>query len=115
MSRLIANTLLDQDITGDVLVSLDHDALKELGVHAYGRRYKLLNAIKSLLVSTNSQPEALDDRQSANAYGSRYGSVTENLSNNKTNGISSLKSSVSSTTPRSGKCLICAVCKTSLY
>ncbi|GAN02105.1 conserved hypothetical protein [Mucor ambiguus] len=96
-----ADRFIDQDITGDVLLSLDHDALKELGVHAYGRRYKVLNAIKSLLVSTNNQPEVSNDRQTSNAYYSRYGSVTENLSNNKTNSISSLKSSVSSTTPRS--------------
>ncbi|CAO3656840.1 unnamed protein product [Mucor fragilis] len=95
------DSFIDQDITGDVLVSLDHDALKELGVYAYGRRYKVLNAIKLLLVSTDSQPEVSNDRQPANAYHSRYGSVTEDLSNNKTNSISSLKSSVSSTTPRS--------------
>ncbi|KAK4514094.1 uncharacterized protein ATC70_006102 [Mucor velutinosus] len=96
-----ADNFIDQDITGDVLLSLDHNALKELGIHAYGRRYKVLNAIKSLIVSTTSQSEASNDRQSASAYYSRYGSVTENFSNNKTNSVSSLKSSVSSTTPRS--------------
>ncbi|KAL9544085.1 hypothetical protein MBANPS3_007800 [Mucor bainieri] len=92
-----ADSFIDQDITGDVLVSLDHDALKELGIHAYGRRYKVLNAINSLVVSTNSHPEATKDGQVSNAYCSRYGSVTEN----KTNSVSSLKSSVSSTAPRS--------------
>lgn len=99
-------------------MSLDHNALKELGIHAYGRRYKVLNAIKSLDVSTSTQTEAAnstDKRQTINTCYSRYGSVTENLSNNKTNSISSLNSCVSSTTPRSGNCLQRAVCKASWY
>ncbi|KAL0142780.1 hypothetical protein V8B55DRAFT_1471313 [Mucor lusitanicus] len=93
-----ADSFIDQDITGDVLVSLDHNALKELGIQAYGRRYKLLNAIKLLLVNTKSEPEAPNDRQpSSNALYGRYGSVTEDLCKS----ISSSKSCVSSTTPRS--------------
>lgn len=100
-----SNVLSDQDITGDVLINLDHDALKELGINAYGRRYKVMNAIKSLNFSTIiSTKEPTIKRQSANSYvQGRYGSVTENLSNYKTNSISSLNSSVSSTTLRSGK------------
>ncbi|KAL7310112.1 hypothetical protein PS15m_010914 [Mucor circinelloides] len=107
----VVDNFIDQDITGDVLMSLDHNALKELGIHAYGRRYKVLNAIKSLDVSTSTQTEAAnstDKRQTINTCYSRYGSVTENLSNNKTNSISSLNSCVSSTTPRS------AICRNSL-
>lgn len=102
MASTKSNLLLDQDITGDVLINLDHDALKELGINAYGRRYKVMNAIKSLNFKTIiPTKDPTIKRQSTNSYlQSRYGSVTENLSSNKTNSISSLNSFVSS---RSGK------------
>jgi hypothetical protein len=40
--------LLDQDISGDVLLNLTHEGLKELGINTYGRRYRVINAIKTL-------------------------------------------------------------------
>ncbi|KAI8991665.1 hypothetical protein BDF20DRAFT_997490 [Mycotypha africana] len=54
----VIDNFIDQEITGDVLLCLDHEALKELGITAYGRRYKVMNAIKALKASiedTNNQ------------------------------------------------------------
>lgn len=100
-----SNVLSDQDITGDVLINHNLDVLKELGINAYGHQYKVMNAIKSLNFNTIiPTKEPTIKRQSVNSYlQGRYGSVTENLSNIKTYSTSSLNSSVSSTTPRSGK------------
>jgi hypothetical protein len=47
-------TLLEQEITGDVLLDLNMDTLKELGISAYGRRYKIMAAISKLRAATNT-------------------------------------------------------------
>lgn len=41
-------TMLDQEITGDVLLDLTADALKELNIATYGKRYKIMQAIHEL-------------------------------------------------------------------
>ena len=40
--------IIEQEITGDVLMDLTTDSLKELGINAYGRRYKIMAAIEKL-------------------------------------------------------------------
>ena len=42
--------LLSSQITMDVLVDMDHDALKEIGVDAYGARHKILKKAKDASV-----------------------------------------------------------------
>lgn len=39
---------IEQEISGDILMELNGDALKELGITAYGRRYKIMHAIDAL-------------------------------------------------------------------
>ncbi|KAI7851976.1 hypothetical protein BDC45DRAFT_486034 [Circinella umbellata] len=48
----VSNNFVEQEITGDILLSLTIDSLKELGIAAYGRRYKIMTAIEKLK-STN--------------------------------------------------------------
>ena len=49
VSRLNANTLTEQEITGDVLLELDVNLLKsEIGVMAFGKRMRIANAITDL-------------------------------------------------------------------
>ncbi|KAI9475552.1 MAG: hypothetical protein EXX96DRAFT_609496 [Benjaminiella poitrasii] len=107
--EIVVDNFIDQEITGDVLMDLNHEALKELGISAYGRRYKVMNAINNLkasLSSSSSSPQTVpntsNNRHSTNSFVlSRYGSLTENYLN-KNNTISSLNSSVSSSAaPRS--------------
>ena len=44
--RLRCFWLWSSQITMDVLVDMDHDALKEIGVDAYGARHKILKKVK---------------------------------------------------------------------
>ncbi|KAI9262062.1 hypothetical protein BY458DRAFT_515339 [Sporodiniella umbellata] len=44
----VAQTLVDQEITGDILLDLDIEALKELGISTFGKRYKVMQAITCL-------------------------------------------------------------------
>ncbi|CAO3642457.1 unnamed protein product [Cunninghamella echinulata] len=44
----VVDIFVEQEITGDVLVELTMDTLKELGIAAYGRRYKVMTAINKL-------------------------------------------------------------------
>ncbi|KAI7898963.1 uncharacterized protein BX663DRAFT_522670 [Cokeromyces recurvatus] len=93
--EVVVDNFIDQEITGDVLLDLDHEALKELGITAYGRRYKVINAINNLK-SSMSQQTILNNRHSTNSFVlGRYASLTDNYLN-KTNTISSLKTTVSS-------------------
>jgi hypothetical protein len=66
---------IGQEVTGDVLLDLTHDGLKELGITAYGRRYRIINSIDGLrrfVESINSSK--------ANLPSSRRGSIPENQS-----------------------------------
>lgn len=38
----------DNDITGDILLDLTHDTLKDMGMHSTGRRIRLLKMIAEL-------------------------------------------------------------------
>jgi len=54
---------LDNDITGDVLLDLTHDTLKDMGMTSTGRRIRLLKMIAELrlLVADIALQEATDD------------------------------------------------------
>ena len=45
--------LCSPQITMDVLVDMDHEALKEIGVDAYGARHKILKKAKDASVLTS--------------------------------------------------------------
>ncbi|KXJ25343.1 Tankyrase-1 [Exaiptasia diaphana] len=47
----VAEYLLEKgaDISWDVLVDMGHEELKEIGIHAYGHRHKILKAVKEKL------------------------------------------------------------------
>ncbi|EIE76957.1 hypothetical protein RO3G_01661 [Rhizopus delemar RA 99-880] len=44
----IAHNFIDQEITGDILLDLNIEALKELGINTFGKRYKIMQAITTL-------------------------------------------------------------------
>ncbi|TIB29232.1 hypothetical protein E3P86_03716 [Wallemia ichthyophaga] len=46
----VCEKLLQHDISGDVLLQLDTDSLKEIDILAFGKRVKLANAIKDLRI-----------------------------------------------------------------
>lgn len=43
----------EHGITGEVLVHLDHEALKDVGIHSVGQRLAVLKAVYSLKVQQN--------------------------------------------------------------
>lgn len=43
----------EHGITGDVLVHLDHSALKDVGVHSVGQRLAILKTVYELKVAQN--------------------------------------------------------------
>lgn len=44
---------LEHGITGEVLVHLDHEALKDVGIHSVGQRLAILKAVYALKVQQN--------------------------------------------------------------
>lgn len=44
-----------QEISGDILVDLTIDALKELDINTYGKRYKIITAISALKEEVSHQ------------------------------------------------------------
>ncbi|RCI04627.1 polar growth protein [Rhizopus stolonifer] len=44
----VSHHFIDQEITGDILLDLSIDTLKELGINTFGKRYKIMQAITSL-------------------------------------------------------------------
>ncbi|CDH51955.1 phospholipid binding [Lichtheimia corymbifera JMRC:FSU:9682] len=44
----VAHLFIEQEISGDILLDLNMEALKEFGISAYGKRYKIMHAITSL-------------------------------------------------------------------
>ncbi|GAN10492.1 conserved hypothetical protein [Mucor ambiguus] len=44
----VSKNFIDQEISGDILLDLNIDALKELGITTFGKRYKIMQAITSL-------------------------------------------------------------------
>ncbi|ORX46273.1 PH-domain-containing protein [Hesseltinella vesiculosa] len=69
----MAPTFQDQEITGDILLELNVDTLKELGVSTFGKRFKISNAIK-VLGEENSQRK--DDRQAGSPADDRSNSLS---------------------------------------
>lgn len=43
-----ADTFKEHDIRGDILLELDHDTLKEMGISTVGDRLRIINAVKAL-------------------------------------------------------------------
>ncbi|CAO3593447.1 unnamed protein product [Absidia cylindrospora] len=63
----IASTFQDQEITGDILLELNVDSLKELNVATFGKRFKIYNAIKVLSdenVARKEVPDSTSDNNS---------------------------------------------------
>ncbi|KAI8336561.1 hypothetical protein BC941DRAFT_471102 [Chlamydoabsidia padenii] len=54
----MASTFKDQEITGDILLELDVESLKELNVTTFGKRFKIYNAIKVLADENGTRKEA---------------------------------------------------------
>ncbi|CAG8600886.1 4306_t:CDS:10 [Acaulospora morrowiae] len=44
----VIDHFVENDITGDILINLDRDSLKELNIVSYGKRIRIMNAIKVL-------------------------------------------------------------------
>lgn len=44
---------IDHGITGDILVHLDHEALRDVGIHSVGQRLAILRAVYKLKVEQN--------------------------------------------------------------
>ncbi|CAO3600571.1 unnamed protein product [Absidia cylindrospora] len=57
------DTFTEQEITGDVLLDLNMDTLKELGISAYGRRYKIMTAISKLIATQGQETNKGDMNQ----------------------------------------------------
>jgi hypothetical protein len=56
----------EQEITGDVLLDLNMDTLKEMGIAAYGRRYKIMTAISKLAANQPRQPSPIPSKRDTN-------------------------------------------------
>jgi hypothetical protein len=52
---------LDQEISGDILLELTVDALKELKVNTFGKRFKMMNAINFLKQQNSAQTRTSQD------------------------------------------------------
>ena len=49
-NKSLVKTTIEHDITGDVLLELTHDTLKDMGMASTGRRIRLLNIIGELRI-----------------------------------------------------------------
>nr|CAG8511205.1 8855_t:CDS:10 [Entrophospora candida] len=61
----------ENDITGDVLLEIDHEVLKELKIRSIGDRIRLLVAVKSLLKTCLSN-NIINNHNNHNSYSIRY-------------------------------------------
>ena len=61
-----ADAFEENEITWEVLPSLDHDLLKELGVKAIGQRVRILNAIAALTGIPDAPPDSSEPSAPAN-------------------------------------------------
>ncbi|KAG2218743.1 hypothetical protein INT45_003061 [Circinella minor] len=57
----IIDSFKDQEITGDVLLELTQQSLKELGIGTFGKRYKLHSAIQSLKEEASRRDQIMND------------------------------------------------------
>ncbi|KAK9241326.1 hypothetical protein V1525DRAFT_392806 [Lipomyces kononenkoae] len=56
--RQYRDSFLENDITGEVLIHLDHDFLKDLGVSSIGHRLQILRAVYSIKIAQDIPIEA---------------------------------------------------------
>ncbi|KAF1800867.1 hypothetical protein FB192DRAFT_1282871 [Mucor lusitanicus] len=79
--KQLADNFKDQEITGDILLELTLDSLKELDVTTFGKRFKIHNAINALRQGTRKQkvarvaspfPDLGNHRSNNNALSSYY-------------------------------------------
>ncbi|KAI0236902.1 hypothetical protein L0F63_001214 [Massospora cicadina] len=61
----VAGLFLEHEITGDILVKLDLNSLKDIGVLAFGKRFNLNNAINALKSKFDLQSPIKKDRDSS--------------------------------------------------
>jgi len=54
-----ANVFLDQEISGDVLMEVDTNMLKEIGITAFGKRFQLMTAVKNLKGSSGTNTNTI--------------------------------------------------------
>ncbi|ORY99848.1 hypothetical protein BCR43DRAFT_521070 [Syncephalastrum racemosum] len=71
----VVQNFVDQEITGDVLLDLTADALKELNIATYGKRYKIMQAIHEL-----KDRRATAERRGSSAAASRKTAETPPMS-----------------------------------
>lgn len=57
MFRFINIFILDQEISGDILLELTLDSLKELQVTTFGKRFKIHSAINNLRLESKKQQQ----------------------------------------------------------
>ena len=57
----------ENDIDEEVLPSLTHDNLKELGVASFGHRVKLLDAVAALRGNASGKPTSVDPATTSSA------------------------------------------------
>lgn len=55
----VSTNFIDQEITGDILLDLNIEALKELGINTFGKRYKIMQAITLLKQESSSSSNAI--------------------------------------------------------
>ncbi|CAG8685620.1 11661_t:CDS:2, partial [Acaulospora morrowiae] len=65
----------EQGISGDILVHLDHSALKDLGVHSVGHRVAIMKAVYFLKIQHNVPVEHRDYTPPSAAYDSAMNDV----------------------------------------
>ncbi|KAI9305573.1 hypothetical protein BJ944DRAFT_200818 [Cunninghamella echinulata] len=63
----IATTFEKQEITGDILLELNVESLKELNVSTFGKRFKIVNAIKVLADENIKRKESMDTQSDNNS------------------------------------------------
>lgn len=50
---LVLSSALEHGITGEILIHLDHEALKDVGIHSVGQRLSILKEVYRLKVQQN--------------------------------------------------------------
>lgn len=70
-----------QEITGDILLELNLEALKELEVNTFGKRFKIQSAINALREETSIGPVDQDPSVSVAALSTEYYCYIDNLNN----------------------------------
>ncbi|KAK4512339.1 uncharacterized protein ATC70_003037 [Mucor velutinosus] len=86
--KQLADNFKDQEITGDILLELTLDSLKELDVTTFGKRFKIHNAINALRQETRKQKQhtsPADNSVSSKNIEARVASPFPDLGNHRSN------------------------------